>query len=530
MKISSAVTKLLNEIEHLIPKQSEEARAFAALLDDVSGIRERLDEPLRVAVVGMVNAGKSTLFNAILGKKVLFTDVQEATYTACWFRYSDTHRLIVHFADNTEMEVPFNELKYWSSWEGRKNKNIDKKYKWLTIMFPSPLLKMMDLIDTAGLNAATGENSDSGITSEDVQNTLDLLKSAEVEAFIYAYKGVPQVQDLAILKKYNSSALNAVGVLTRADDQLKPDDDPIKLKFAMCERHSAELKGEVYNVLPTAARMAEGIVQTDETVMSILKKLATADTEILRSKLISEDTFLKNGVDGVGTTTEERKKVIGFFGKNGLFIVTQAVKNGLECEELINRIYAISGVDKVRERVHNHFGNHAYLLRLEFVLRRIEKLIGTIRRENRNNPDNAGVIHICNQIRDKLNEWQRREELLFMELSILRSYYTGAIIFTSPELEEQFMQITGEYGSNCEARLGYGEGSATVREMKNEVERRIGIWHGISNDLGAPAGMVRVAEVVVRICNELRKHLDVLSGYSTSTADFNSSRFLWSRL
>jgi GTPase SAR1 family protein len=507
MKISSAVTKLLNEIEQLLPNQSNEAPVFKTLFNDLSEIRNRLDEPLRVAIVGQGKAGKSTLFNAMLGEKVLYTDVLAATHTACWFKYGEKRELFIRYNDDTEEELPFDELEKWSSWKGRKEDGEYIKRKWLTIKYPSPLLKVIDIIDTAGINAATAETPEE---TEDVQNTLELLKSANVEAFIYAYMKVPQSVDIGILKEYNSSALNAVGVLTRVDNQLKPDDDPIKLVTDMCERHGGELKGEVYNVLPTAARIAEGAVRLDDTALLILKKLAAVENETLRGKLVNESGFLKNGIDRADITTGEREKLINLFGKNGLYLAVRAVRDGLAGEAFINHMYAKSGVDKLRERVIRHFGNHAYLLRLEFVLRRIEKHIGAVKRGNRSNNE---IIRICDQMKNRLDEWQHREELLFKELSILRSYYNGGINFTSPELQEQFKEITGEYGSNCEARLGYGNRAVTVREMKNEVMRRNSGWLEILNDIGTPAGMVRAAEVVVRICNELRIHLDALAGY-----------------
>ncbi|MDQ0693194.1 GTPase [Arthrobacter sp. W4I7] len=44
-----------------------------------SDIRARLDRPLRLAVVGRVKAGKSTLVNALVGARVAATDEAECT-------------------------------------------------------------------------------------------------------------------------------------------------------------------------------------------------------------------------------------------------------------------------------------------------------------------------------------------------------------------------------------------------------------------------------------------------------------------
>lgn len=49
--------------------------AALAVLDDLDG---RLAGPLRIAVAGMVKAGKSTLLNAIIGEEIAPTDAGSA--------------------------------------------------------------------------------------------------------------------------------------------------------------------------------------------------------------------------------------------------------------------------------------------------------------------------------------------------------------------------------------------------------------------------------------------------------------------
>ena len=55
--------------------------------DKVVEVKNRLGEPLRVAVAGRVKAGKSTLVNALLGRRVAATDVGECTKVVAWYRY-----------------------------------------------------------------------------------------------------------------------------------------------------------------------------------------------------------------------------------------------------------------------------------------------------------------------------------------------------------------------------------------------------------------------------------------------------------
>ena len=52
----------------------------------VAQVRDALAAPLRVAVAGRVSSGKSTLVNALLGKRVAPTSAGECTKIVTWFR------------------------------------------------------------------------------------------------------------------------------------------------------------------------------------------------------------------------------------------------------------------------------------------------------------------------------------------------------------------------------------------------------------------------------------------------------------
>ncbi|MDF2492354.1 MAG: GTP-binding protein [Microbacterium sp.] len=57
--------------------------AASRILDE---LEVRLREPVRIAIAGMVKAGKSTLLNALIGEQIAPTDAGECTRTVIWYR------------------------------------------------------------------------------------------------------------------------------------------------------------------------------------------------------------------------------------------------------------------------------------------------------------------------------------------------------------------------------------------------------------------------------------------------------------
>jgi ribosome biogenesis GTPase A len=77
-----------------------------AALAVVSELERRLREPLRLAIAGMVKAGKSTLLNALLGEQIAPTDAGECTRIVTWYRYSTTPTITLHTHDGQTRRMP----------------------------------------------------------------------------------------------------------------------------------------------------------------------------------------------------------------------------------------------------------------------------------------------------------------------------------------------------------------------------------------------------------------------------------------
>src|SRR6201995_3608190 len=75
----------------------------------VGGVRDRLAEPLRVAIAGRLKAGKSTLVNALIGRRVAPTAAGECTRVVTRFRYGTADRVNVVGRDGQRRSLPLDD-------------------------------------------------------------------------------------------------------------------------------------------------------------------------------------------------------------------------------------------------------------------------------------------------------------------------------------------------------------------------------------------------------------------------------------
>ncbi|TML31154.1 MAG: hypothetical protein E6G35_05050, partial [Actinobacteria bacterium] len=98
--LSARVAGLCQEVGHRLggPTQAQ-----------VFDVRRRLSEPLRVAIAGRLKSGKSTLVNALIGRRVAPTEVGECTRIVTQFRYGTADRVDVVRRDGTRVSLPLDE-------------------------------------------------------------------------------------------------------------------------------------------------------------------------------------------------------------------------------------------------------------------------------------------------------------------------------------------------------------------------------------------------------------------------------------
>lgn len=520
MQLNKRVSIMLKNMDNMV--KSIDSSDLKVLSDEIEFMRKRLTQPLKVAVVGFMKAGKSTLMNAILKEKVLFTGNVETTYTVSWFKYGESKSLTIVMKDGSEINAPFEDLEKWTVRNRLDINPLMDKARYIIIYYPNEILKTMELIDTPGLFSSYGRDS---------ANTLDFLglqeadkvtseEAALADAIIYAFSRGVQGKDAEVLDAFSgadetaSSPINAVGIFTRTDmfwDCVQsPHIKPLDRVSSVVEDYKAKpkLKKLLYNILPVSAKLVESASEINDETWSIFMKLANVEEEILLDYLMDANAFATEESDEILVNAKDRAYVLDIFTQYGVYAVTGAIRQGVNRAQIVDYLYELSGVKKVSNLILQHFGNRAYLIKLNYVLNRIERVC---RRLKHQHAQNRQIFHVCERILEE-TEQIKMDEQAFKELEILQAFYNGEIKFNEKSNETQLLQITGEYGSYCEARLGVPSGTP-IKELKKIAYERTRHWNDMTYDYGIPRQVSDAAKVIVRSCENLYYYLEMLSGY-----------------
>jgi cellulose synthase operon protein C len=191
------------------------ARALHALdaIARVSELAVERSRPVRLAIVGEFNAGKSTFINAVIGADVAPTGVLPTTATLHHLRYAPDPFARIQFhpdapTDAKERIVPSSELR-------STLKAIDvTTVKRVEILQPIASLTRVEILDTPGFNAPDQRHTDAARSAfEEADAAIWLLDA-----------GQPLKQTERLILEEARSTRLPVQLLVNKADRLRPDD------------------------------------------------------------------------------------------------------------------------------------------------------------------------------------------------------------------------------------------------------------------------------------------------------------------
>jgi dynamin family protein len=326
---------------------------------------DRLRAPLSIALVGRVSTGKSTLLNALLGRKVAPTDGRECTKIVYVFRHGPfpmatlvsrrgSERTPVDLDDDSRLPAEFDR-------PASEISHID-------VTMPLPLLDEVTLLDTPGLASAETENS--VVTERMLHDTEE--SAAWADALLFCVNGPLKEDEAAAVRAFTSgrgakrlTGATAIGILTRADQVAQ---DPLTSWKAATDlaRDMAGRNAELFStVVPVVGLLAETALTgaLREQHARALGELARAwNPDIARDALASPMMFRKED----GPVAEPvRAELLDLLGQFGVGVMLERIRSGTrpDAVSLTREATAASGLDAMSTQIRKSLAGRADVLK-----------------------------------------------------------------------------------------------------------------------------------------------------------------------
>ena len=290
--------KVLNEIK----KFSENEGSFP-LSKKLEILSADLSDNLMIMVSGEFNAGKSTFINALLGEKVLTTDITPATAIITKLTYGEERKVIAHFIDGTIKSYELSWLEQLTAERKGAGESVRSQLSYIEYQLPFEILKSYTLIDSPGLTA---------LHEHHTKVTESFMERADIGIWLFNSLSVGTASEVKWLKKMNSLNVPTYGVVN-AVDLIEDEDLDSFLEFN--KRRLFPLVKELYGV--SARDILNGKLNNDEESIEwgngqAIEELFDKFSPINLTKMDRFYNKLMNPLNELNQLVRDRKKSFNF--------------------------------------------------------------------------------------------------------------------------------------------------------------------------------------------------------------------------
>ena len=436
----------------------------------------RFDEPVRLAVAGEQQTGKSTVVNALAGAEVaplLLADGQTVT----WYRAGREVSVLAHPPAGPPWQLPAAEV------DGRLDVDgggLDvAQVERVVVDWPSNALRDLTLVDTPAL--------------DDTQSVESVAMDADAVLYLLPQPDPGLLGPLRAMHDHPialAAPVVSLVVLARADElgAGRPDALISARQVARRLRREPGVRELAQDVLPVTALLGHTARTLREHEFAMLAALARVPRTELESLLRSADRFV-GGPEVGGLTGQERGDLLARFGIFGVRLAVTLLRGGISgvpalAEELARR----SGLDDLRDAITLYLAARRPVLKARSALIALEVLL---RMEPR--PGTAGLLADLDRTVAGAHE--------FTELRLLSSLRTGRTVLPE-ELRDPALRLIGGLGERGSTRLGLPDDAAPA-ELDDLASRELRRWHARAEDPTLSTEDRWAARVVRRSCAAL---------------------------
>ena len=452
----------------------------------LTAVRDRLDEPLRVAVAGRVKSGKSTLLNALVGERLAPTDAGECTRIVTWYRDGHTYQVTARPRGGEPRQLRFNrdDDAIEVDLGGLAPEDVDQ----LFVTWPSQALRTATLIDTPGIGSLTEQVS---------KRAWEVLAADEEEtpadAVLYLMRHL-HAGDLEFLRAFQDvevsrpNPVNAIGVLSRADEIGVGRLDSMASARRIATRLATEpnVRRVVQTVVPVAGLLAETAATLTETEVAHLRRVADVPVVEAEELLLTADRFVER-MPELGLTSFEREALLRRFGLFGVRLAANLLRRGdaTTATELARDLADRCGIDELQEVLRSLFFERRDVLKSRSALLAVDALV-------RANP-RPGSDAVAAEVEEIVASAHPFNELRV--LSSVRAGWVGG----KADVVEDLERIIGGAGSAPHIRLQLAAGAGPA-ELTAAAKEALARWQRRAENPLTAHEMVVAARVAVRSC------------------------------
>lgn len=464
-------------------------RTATAVLDQ---LEVRLHEPLRLALAGMVKAGKSTLLNAMLGERIAATDTAECTRVVTWYRHAVTPTITVHLRDGTTERMSIHREQGLLVFDlgGRAAEEIE----WIDVGWPLEGLSSVILIDTPGiasLSIETSARTERFLTPDDAPSSAD--------AVIYLMRHL-HGSDMRFLEAFRDTGAGAaqsvcaVAVLSRSDEVGSGRIDSLLSARRVAQRYErdGELAALALGVVPVAGLLAEGARTLRESEFIALREIAGLGRAERETLLVSADRFVRESTV-TGLSISVREGLLSRFGIFGIRLASAVIRSGASNSSALSaELVQQSGLIELEEFVRTQFQPRAEMLKARGVVLQLQRLLTQSPR--------SGTEEIENGI-----ERFTASAHLLRELSLLAEARSSGLPLPRGEAADA-ERILGGSGIGARQRLGL-QADADDAAVAARVTAEISRWRAYEGSPIADRAALDVYSAVLRSLAEIASQI-----------------------